>query len=61
MAKKLMYIPIDNTQNFTFCRLKLVVEMYKKLIRKCNVAENAINTLCEAAQGSKGIRQWPRN
>ncbi len=56
-----MYIPIDNTQNFTFCRLKLVVEMYKKLIRKCNVAENAINTLCEAAQGSKGIRQWPRN
>ena len=27
MAVKLMYIPIDDTQNYPFCRLKLVAEM----------------------------------
>ena len=28
-ADKLMYIPNDDTQNFAFCRLKLVVEMFE--------------------------------
>ena len=28
MAYKLMYIPIDDTQNYQFCRLKLVVETF---------------------------------
>ena len=26
MADKLMYIPNDDTKNYTFCRFKLVVE-----------------------------------
>ena len=26
MANKLMYIPYDDTQNYPFCRLKLMVE-----------------------------------
>ena len=26
MADKLMYIPNDDTKNYSFCRLKLVVE-----------------------------------
>ena len=29
MAYKLMYIPNDDTQNYPFCRLKLVVEMFE--------------------------------
>ena len=29
MADKLMYIPNDNTHNYPFCRLKLVVEMFE--------------------------------
>ena len=29
MADKLMYIPNDGTQNYFFCRLKLVVETYE--------------------------------
>ena len=29
MADKLVYIPNDDTQNFPFCRLKLVVEMFE--------------------------------
>ena len=28
MANKLMYIPNDNTQNYTFCRLQKVVETF---------------------------------
>ena len=28
MGDKLMYIPNDDTQNYPFCRLQLVVEMY---------------------------------
>ena len=28
MADKLMYIPNDDTRNFPFCRLKLVVETF---------------------------------
>ena len=36
MADKLMYIPNDDTQNYPFCRLKLVVEtlnLMNKLIK----------------------------
>ena len=29
MADQLMYIPNDDTQNFSFCRLKLVVETFE--------------------------------
>ena len=29
MADKLMYILNDNTQNYPFCRLRLVVETFK--------------------------------
>ena len=29
MADKLMYIPIYNTQNYTVCRLQLVVETFE--------------------------------
>ena len=29
MADKFMYIPNDYTQNYPFCRLKLVAEMFK--------------------------------
>ena len=29
MADKLMYIPNDDTQNYPFCRLKFVVEMFQ--------------------------------
>jgi hypothetical protein len=29
LADKFMYIPNDNTQNYTFCRLNLVVETLK--------------------------------
>ncbi len=28
MVDKLMYIPIDDTQNYALCRLKLIVEMF---------------------------------
>ena len=28
MTDKLMYIPNDNTQNYLFCRLQLVVETF---------------------------------
>ena len=31
MADKLMYIPNDKTQNYPFCRLKLVVETFGNL------------------------------
>ena len=31
MADKLMYIPIDDTQNYRFCRSKLVDETFKHL------------------------------
>ena len=30
MADKLMYISNDDTQNYTFCRLQLVVETFGK-------------------------------
>ena len=33
MANKLMYIPNDNTQNYPFCRLQLVVENYGHLTK----------------------------
>ena len=29
MADKLMNIPSDDTQNYPFCRLKLVVELFE--------------------------------
>ena len=29
MADKLMYIPTDDTQNYPFCRLELVVETFE--------------------------------
>ena len=29
-----MYIPNDDTENYPFCRLKLVVEMFKHLINQ---------------------------
>ena len=29
MSNKLIYIPNDNTQNYPFCRLQLVVESFK--------------------------------
>ena len=29
MADKLIYIPYNDTQNYAFCRLQLVVEKYK--------------------------------
>ena len=28
MADKLMYIPDDDTQNYPFCRLQLVIETF---------------------------------
>ena len=31
MADKLMYIPSDDTQNYPFCRLQLVVETFGNL------------------------------
>ena len=35
MADKLMYIPNHDTQNYTFCRLKLVVGTFE-LIKSTN-------------------------
>ena len=29
MADKLMYIPNEETQNYPFCRLKLVIKMFR--------------------------------
>ena len=34
MADKFMYIPNDDTQNYTFCRLKLVVEHQNTQLNK---------------------------
>ena len=34
MANKLMYIPNDDTQNYPFCSLQLVVEAFKSKIHK---------------------------
>ena len=34
MAEKFMYIPIDDTQNYLFCRLKLVVKRLDDLINE---------------------------
>ena len=33
MADKLIYIPNDDTQNYPFCRLKLVIETFDHLIK----------------------------
>ena len=30
MVDTLMYIPNDDTQNYTFCKLQLVVEMFER-------------------------------
>ena len=35
MDDKLLYIPNDETQNYTFCRLKLVVEMFEHSTLLC--------------------------
>ena len=36
MADKLMYITNDDTQNYHFCRLQLVVEMIGLLTKRTN-------------------------
>ena len=36
MADKLMYIPNDDTQNYPFCNLQLVVETFGHLTRRTN-------------------------
>ena len=39
MTDKLMYIPNDNTQNYQFCRLELVVETKNESVWKWKFTE----------------------
>ncbi len=49
MTTKLMYIPNDDTQNYTFYRLQYVVETYEHLSEWCNQLKfNKSPQSCEA-------------
>ena len=51
MGDKLMYIPNEETQNYQFCRLKLVIKMFghstkwtnKKLIKVSKIVKSTNN------------------
>ena len=51
MADKLMYIPNDDTNNYPFCRLKLVVETFEYTTESTNQ---------KSPKSSKMLSQWIR-
>ena len=42
MAYKLMYIPNNNTQNYPFCRLQLMVETYGQWALTESINQNLV-------------------
>ena len=46
MADKLIYIPYDDTQNYTFCRLKLVIETFEHELKE-RTNQNSLKLLSQ--------------
>ena len=46
MADNLLYIPNDDTQNYPFCRLQLVVEILDTQLNKPSTKFNESSQVC---------------